>query len=400
MDFYFEDFIAQAKKNKRNIIIQVPLGCEKDIIYNTILKYSQTISRHHFFVSSIADNDVSDDDTEQGNGNIIGYEKLNQKYNENDNSVFFIDNIQIFAFYGSSLLKEFKNSNIFIFFLDVVNILQRVQKLLEEYTESIVFLYPKQFCVDVNIDYNIKKTIISKDQYNEYRRRFLEYESLYEVERIDAEIPEKLNGILNVYLDKVIPNLSTVSVEYALQRAPKFKTIIVDLLIKNKNRHLVKMIDGNEGIDSFVSIFNKLDNTMKLVTIKSKESLSEKVKKIKSINQNNSPIVIITDMYLSGKLIPYNISHYHLTDGGDINDLITIFDLLKKKNFSGMYAKDLFVLNHLAHSMKGDLTVNSKREEVFSYRLLDSVGLTKEVQKTAYNLYIKGDEMLVADIQI
>lgn len=393
MDFYFEDFISQAKKNYRSIIIQVPLGCEKEIIYSTILKYSETISKHHFLVSSSLDEENSND-------NIIPYEKLNQKYEENDNTIFFIDNIQIFTFYGSSLLTEFKNSNIFVFFLDVVNILQKVQKLLEEYKEHLVFIYPRQFCVDVNIDYSVKKTIIPKEQYMEYQKRFLEFKTLYEVERIESAVPDKLNGILNVYLDKVIPNLSSVNVEYALQRAPKFKTIIVELLIKNKNRHLVKMIDGPEGIDSFASIYDKLDNTMRMVIIRSREPLGEKVKKIKSINQNNSPVTILTDMNLTGKLTPYNISHFHLTDGGYESDLITIFDLLKRKNFSGMYSKDLFVINHIARSIRGDFTINSQHEEVFNSRLLDSVSMTKEVQKRAYNLFIKGEELLVADVQI
>jgi hypothetical protein len=393
MDFYFEDFVAQAKKEHYNLIIQVPLGCDKTIIYSTILKYSQTISKHHYLISSSIDEDDRND-------NIISYDNLNQKYEENDNTVFFVDNIQIFTFYGSSLLKEFKNSNIFIFFLDVVNVLQKVQKLLEVYKENIEFLYPKQFCVDVNIDYNTKKTILGKEQYTEYQKRFLEYKSLYEVERIESAVPDRLNGILNVYLDKIIPNLSTVSVEYALQRAPKFKTIIVDLLIKNKNRHLVKMIDGFEGIDSFASIYDKLDNTMKMVIIRSKESLSEKMKKIKSINQNNSPITVLTDMNLTGKISPFNISHYHLTDGGDQNDLITIFDLLKKKNFSGMYSKELFVVNHVAQSLRGDFTINTKHEEVFSGSLSDAISSTKAVQKQAFSLFIKGDEMMVADTKI
>lgn len=394
MDFYFEDFIAHAKKEQRNIIIQVPMGCDKSTVYSTILKYSQIISRHHYMVSS------SIEENEKGNDNIISYENLVQKYEKNDNSVFFIDNIQIFTLYASSLLKEFRNSNVFVFFLDVINVMQRIQKLIEEYKENIVFLYPKQFCVDVNIDYNTKKTIIGKEQYVEYRRRYLEYESLYEVERIESAVPDKLRGILNVYLDKIIPNLSTVSVEYALQRAPKFKTIIVDLLIKNKNRHLVKMIDGVEGIDSFASIYDKLDNIMKMVIIRAKEPLSEKLKKIKSINQNNSPITILTDMNLTGKMSPFNISHYHLTDGGEDTDLIVIFDLLKKKNFSGMYSKELFVVNHITESSRGDLTINNQHEEVFSGRLSDIVSMTKEVQKRAYTLFIKGDEMMVADIRV
>ena len=334
-EIYFEDYIAANKHHSKNVIIQVPLGCDKKIIYNTILKHSQLISKNHYLVTTETSLD------EEDNGNLIPYEKLNQAYDENNNTIFFIDNIQIFTFYGSSLLSEAKNSNIFIFFLDIINVLQHVYKILVDYHHSIDFLYPKQFCIDVDIDYNIKKTSIGKEQYMEYRRRLLESEKMYETERIDISVPEKISGILNVYLDKVIPNFSSISVEYALQRAPKFKTIIVDLLLKNKNRHIVKMVDGLEGIDSFTSIYDKLDNTMKLVIIRSRESLSEKIKKIRSINHNNSPITILTDFSLVGKMTPTNISYYHITDGGDMEDLITIFDLLKSKNFNGVYSTEI-----------------------------------------------------------
>ena len=138
---------------------------------------------------------------------------------------------------------------------------------------------------------------------------------------------------------------------------------------------------------------------MKLVIIRSRESLSEKIKKIRSINHNNSPITILTDFSLVGKMTPTNISYYHITDGGDMEDLITIFDLLKSKNFNGVYSRSLNVVNHLAESIKGDKTVNNAREVVFSERLNSSIIISKKIQEKADNLFIKGDEMFVTDLK-
>lgn len=384
-DIAFEDYIANQKKHGDNIIIQVPLGCDRNIIYNTMLKHSLVVSKNHFYVTNEKDSQ---------NQNIIAYEELNKYYDENLNTIFFIDNIQIFTFYGSSLLKEAKNYNIFVFFLDVINIIQYVHKIIEEYHKKIVFLYPKNFCSYVDVDYSVKKTTIGLQQYYEYKKRFLEYQSMYEAEKIDVSIPDRLNGILNVYLDKAIPNFSSISVEFALQRAPKFKTIIVDLLINNKKRHLIKMIDGLEGIDSFVSVYEKLDNIAKLVIIKTKEPLSEKVKKIRALNHNNSPVSIITDFNMSDNLIPSNINTYHITDGGNLNDLITIFDLLKHRTLSGGN-NSLSVVSHVSESIKGDMTINTQSEIIFSGRLIGAVAATKEVEKRGDNMYIKGKELYV-----
>jgi hypothetical protein len=169
----------------------------------------------------------------------------------------------------------------------------------------------------------------------------------------------------------------------------------LDILLKNKDRHFVKMVDGKEGIDTFVSVYEKLENIMKLVVIKSKDSYQEKIKRVREINNNNSPLTIITDYNFSDELVPSNISYYHLTDGGDKKDMVTIFDILKTKNYSGVYGRKLQVVNHVSVTVKGDLTVNNIREADFSRLLKTSILVMKNEEKKAKHLYLKGEEMFV-----
>lgn len=387
-DLPFEEFISDKKKRGDNIVILVPLGCDKKIIYNNMLKHSELVSKNHYMVSA---------SEEEENGNIITYEKLNKYYDENLNTIFFVDNIQIFAFYGSSLLRESKNSNIFIFLVDIINVIQLVYTILLDVSAHIEPLYPKNFCSYIDIDYIVKKTELGTQQYFEYKKRFLEYLSMYDSEKIESHLPDRIKGILNVYLDKAIPNFSSISVENALKRAPKFKTIIVDLLINNKSRHLIKMIDGPEGIDSFISVYEKMENTVKLVVIRSREPLEEKVKKIRSINSNNSPVAILTNFGLSEKMIPNNINYYHITDGGETDDLITIFDILKHKTLSGA-SNSLNVISHISESANGDFTLNKQAELAFSGRLNSAIAGFADIQKKSLNIYIKGEELYVTNI--
>jgi hypothetical protein len=247
-------------------------------------------------------------------------------------------------------------------------------------------LYPINMCVDVEIEYNKSTTYITKDQLTYYKKEYLKFIS-------DPEENKKLDpsNYLNVYYDKIINSLENVSLEMALDRAPKFKNIFLQILLKNKKRHLVHLPDNKYGIDPFIIIFNKLNTNMKLIVIKSIDDYDSKIKNLSKFNENNNPSILLTDYYFTGFHVPKNINLYHITDGGKDEDITTIFDYIKVINKYAKGDKVFDIVNHVSSTLKGDLTVNDVNEISFKEKFDILISNYNSMKTTSGKLYLEGE---------
>ena len=204
-----------------------------------------------------------------------------------------------------------------------------------------------------------------------------------------------MGGLLNIYFDEKIKGLDNLSLDKSLERAPKFKTIILDILTKNKKRHLINMIDGNYGIDSFLAIYNKIKDTPAVVVIKSKDDYTTKIKKLNIFNNNNAPGVLITNFNFSVNMIPKNIDIFHITDGGEIENYITFFDLLKSYNYSGIYPRDIKLTSHISISIGNEITLDLEKSTEFMNKFNNILSIYNKSVKEAASVYLKGNEFYV-----
>tara|TARA_R110002110_G_scaffold29603_1_gene105395 strand:+ start:182 stop:1318 length:1137 start_codon:yes stop_codon:yes gene_type:complete len=358
------------------VFILTPVSCDKMDIYRTITKCSDLIKNNHKLVTI----------DKQDNHDQISYEEFVKYQSEQNNTFFFIDNVKFFMYYN---IEWYNRSNILIFLINIMDI--EDSAYIHNRTKfKAMSLYPKMLCVDVEIEYNKSTTYITKDQLTYYKKEYLKF-----IEDKNKQINP--SNYLNVYYDKVLNSLENVSLEMALDRAPKFKNIFLQILLKNKKRHLVHLPDNRYGIEPFEIIFNKLNTNITLIVIKSIEDYDSKLKNLAKFNKDNSPAVLLTDYYFVGTNVPKNINLYHITNGGSDEDIISIFDYVKVVNKSSSDKRDrkFEIFNHIATTIKGELTVNDVKEIDFSKKLNSYTTTFNRLKKDGGKIYFEGPKLKI-----
>lgn len=384
LDAYLR-FSASQESNNRNhkiSLLLVPYTCNKNTIYDFIIKHSDTIANNHKLV----------DIEKKNNPNIILFEEFNKYQEENNGMVFIINNIDFFFYYS---IDNINKNNVLLFLMDINDILNRKNQTLtsninNNFDFKYNYLYPRNFCMNINIKYNKQESYIIKEQLATYKKEYLKY-----IKNEDFKGRYTPDDILNIYLDDKIKSIENLSLADALLRSPKFKSILVNLLINNKKRHFIRLIDNRSGIDSFVELYNKLNTDIQLMVIRTKNSYEEKEKIIKKINENNSPIIIVSDYYPVKNLTPQNINVYHICDGGDKEDIITIFNFLNLKHNNSVINRDFEIINHIVSTFKGEFTLNQIKETSFHEMFNRLLNNYEDIKKHALTLYLEGTEIKV-----
>ena len=377
----FENVTLESSEG-RLFFVLTPLSCDKTDVYKYFVKHSEYIQNNHYLVT-----------IDKGeNGDQIDYDSFLSYENNSNGKYFFIDNIRFFMYYN---IEFFNKANVLIFLISIGDLLEVPFNYILDNLKVNVF-YPNNLCLDVNLEYRKVNTNLYKKQLAKYKSEYLKY--IKEKESRNLSIAEEFKkgsfsnpaNYLNVYYDKVIPSLESVSLESALERAPKFKGIFLELLLKNKKRHLIHMVDNKYGMEPFTVIYNKLNTKVELITIKSSDDYDQKYKKLTDFNKDNSPRILLTDYIFTEKMTPKNINVYHLTDGGHIENLYSIFDHIKKLNNFSSQDKNFTVLNHVASTLKGELTSDNIKEIDFSERLARYSVNYNKLKKDSIKTFLEG----------
>lgn len=369
MSVAFEDILG---KNINIVFILTPLSCDKMDVYKTLIKHSELISKNHRLVTV----DKSD------NPEQINYDEFAKYQTSYNNMFFFIDNIQFFMYYN---IEYYNNTNILIFLLNILDISQ-IPYIYNREKQKSINLYPNNLCIDIKLEYRKLKTYITGNQLLFYKKEYLKFIN---------DKKENPSKYLNVYFDNIINSLEQASLEQALMRAPKFKTILLEILTKNKKRHLIHLPDNKYGIDAFEVVYNKLNTNIPLIVIKSLFDYNTKIKELAKFNKNNSPAVLLTDYYFTGNNVPKNINMYHITNGGGDEDLISIFDYVKVINKYSKSDKTFEIVNHVASTIKQTLTIDEVNEKEFKEKLdkyTNNYNLLK--QKTG-KIFVEGNNIKI-----
>jgi hypothetical protein len=369
MSLPFEEILYLEMEN-RLLFILSPLSCDKMYIYKTLVKHSDLIRNNHYLVTI----------DKEDNPDQINYDEFAKYQNQFDNKFFFIDNINFFMYYN---IDCYNKNNALIFLINIMDI-DKIPYTYNRDKYKPKIIYPPIICIDVNITYRKIKSYIIKEHLTHYKNAYLEYikegKSILKRDNLPADI-------LNIYYDKVISSLENINLEMALSRSPKFKNLFLEIILRNKKRHLVHLKDNRCGMASFIELYNKLNTGIPLIIIKSKDEYDIKIKNLNEFNKNNSPAVLLTDFYFVGKNVPKVVNFYHITDGGQDEDIIAIFDYIKVSNKNA--DKDFEIVNHVATTLKGELTINDINELSFKEKFDTLISNYNLAKTTASKLYLK-----------
>jgi len=354
----------------RVIFLIIPISCDKMDVYKEIIKLSDIIRNNHYLVT------IDKDD----NQDQITYEEFSKYQNEKNNKFFFIDNIEFFMYYN---LETNKNNNLY-FLLNINDLNTKIFKMIDQ--NSPFFLYPVNFCIDINLTYRKVENIITNKQLNLYRKEYLKY--------MNDDKENNPQYLLNVYYDNAISSLENIGLERCLERTPKFKTILLEIFTNNKKRHLVFLPDNKYGIEPFEIIYNKVNNNTPLYVIKANENYESKMETLTKFNSNNSPAILLTNYKFSGKSVPKNIDMFHITDGGKQEDLILIFDYIKTINKTSIKNRNFEIVNHVSSTIQKILTLDELNENYFNKNFIASVNRYDKLKNVSKKLYLKGSDLM------
>jgi hypothetical protein len=357
----------------------VPLVSDKETFLNTLIKFTPNL-RNNVKIVTI-DSDKKED--------YIAYNELASKNETLSNTFFAIFDYNILVHYAGNILNT-KSDNRFLIFINIneINLSKKSISLIGPKT-NVVFFYAKNLDMPINFTSSVRKSYILGDHFKAYLDDYIRTQSTVSLDNKENTSSAKL---LNVYFDEKIKSLENISLDKALQRAPKFKTILLDILTKNKKRHIVKMIDGKYGMDSFVTVYNKLKNSPVLVTIKKADNFDTKIKKLQIFNESNAPGVLLTDYNFSQKMMPMNIDYYHITDGGVEDDNITFFESCQGRNYSGTYPRNIELLSHIGVSLGDDITIDLEKNDKFMKNYNIIIRNYDDIKMNSYPVYLKGNE--------
>lgn len=363
----------------RVFLFLVPLISDKETFLNTLIKFTPVL-RSNVKIVTINSEEKED---------YINYNELAARNESMTNTFFAIFDYNILIHYAADTLTS-KTDNRFLLFFNIneINLTRKTLTLLDEKINTL-FFYASNLDMPINFSSSVRKSYILGNHLKAYLEDYIKTQKTTTLDNRENDSAAK---ILNVFLDEKIKSLENVSLDKGLQRAPKFKTILLDILTKNKQRHIVKMIDGNYGIDSFITIYNKLKNSPVMIIIKRADSFDTKVKKLQIFNESNAPGVLLTDYNFSHNLMPKNIDYYHITNGGVEDDNITFFESCQGKNYSGTYPRNLELVSHIVVSVGNDITIDLEKNDIFMKNYNTLLRNYELIKDSSQSIYLKGNE--------
>ena len=364
------------KKSDDLLIVCTPLvSSEKDIAM-VIKKRQEKFFPEVFYVSY----------TREDNSTYITYDKLKDYNDKYTNCLFVCSNLKdLFPYID--LIKDNQNNNNFLSF----NTIFTESKLLKQYVENIeiIIVWPSFANLDINFLYETRENYIAPPNNELYMEKF----------NSDEKDIEDIKGILNVFLDDKVKSLTELDMNRSLLRTPKFKNIIVDLLLNNKKRHYIYMLDGMGGIDSFKILYDKVKENNKeipyLMIIKKTDNEVKISEKLQDFNKSNMPIILLTDIAFKEPKIPMNIDCVRIVNGGDENIINTIFHIAEAKYYTGIYPRNIYVVNYLSKN-----TYSTKTFDELQYMKFKDVFINREQKfsecKKRSSLLIEDDSLVVS----
>lgn len=325
----------------------------------------------------------------------ITYSKLLEKVSINRNSLFILDDAYTFASYASEIVTYEGNNNYFCVVSDILTNKFIRRELYRAYPK-LVELWPAPLDMDINIVYREDKSLITRAHLESYQKEFLEYRKRNSEVYVDPESPRELIGILNVFLDQTINNLESQNISTAFSRSPKFKSLVTTILLNNKKRHYINMIDGRYGIESFEALFNKIGKTtLEIITIRNQDPYKVKTKKLEDFNSTNKPMILLSDFNFTDGMTPKNIDFYHITSGGELKDMISIFSMVKGVNYTGSYPRKFNVVNYTTETLSGDKPIDAVIAETFEDALKNKISVQKVASEIPARIVFKGNDLFV-----
>jgi len=364
----------------RNNFFLIPLAADKQSFFNELIKFTPLLKYNTKIIAP----------SKKEGSDYVSFNELAMELDKDNNNYYVLFDFNLMTNYNANIFDN-KNANKILIFLDINDILSGDKKLKLLPKLKPVFFNAKNLDLPINLNSSVRKTYVLGEQYKIYSEAYLKDTQLVNSYSSDLQEAAKY---LNVYFDEKIKSLESLSIDKALQRAPKFKTILLDILTKNKKRHLVKMIDGKYGIDSFLGVYNKIKNSLPVIIIKSSDSFNSKIKNLQIFNESNAPGIILTDYNFSDNMIPKNIDYYHVTDGGKDSDLRTFFDSCQAKNYSGNYPRDINLISHISVTSGSDITLDIENNEIFMVRFNGNVSNYSRLKKQSA-IFLKGNEFHV-----
>lgn len=315
--------------------------------------------------------------------------------------------------------KKYMENNDFYITKDQIDEIQRNESL--ESPENILFIFENLYLYKKNNYKNLllkgfstfeNNFILNENDFDIFESNFTNMEIKVEIidrynrmneehEKKYKEIKENnlnvkfLSSYGNIFLDKIIKSTTEVNkLNKIFNRTPKMKNLFLDLLLNNKNRHIIYMSDNKYGLPAFKDIYEKIDKKNKLpplFIISDNDSDKEIINKVNIFNSIKAPYVLVTSRYLENIIVPNNINDIRILnidmEGSAIKDFKKI---VLAKNYSlNRYPRSINVIFY-SNKMKNDESIDSvinRNNKKILYELL------AEYNENSGDLFIKEDKI-------
>jgi len=393
LTFPLVDFIKEDKTSLT--FICVPLVSSDEDLAMVIKKRLNDYFSEVFYVSWKTED----------NSNYITYDKLEEYTRKYVGCLFITSNVNDFAPYMESVIINSPNTNYFITFNDIFVKKEVISMIKKNIGKIKIMAYWPMFAdLDIKYAYDARENYLTPSNTKMYNDTVTQIKhDQTECEQMGEECDhgnsdKKLEGILNVYLDNTVKSLTELDMNKSLLRSPKFKNMIIDLLLNNKIRHYIYMIDGAGGIDSFKILYDKVKKNNKelpvVIIIKQSDSKADKREKINSINETNSPIVVLSDINFENKDIPMNIDSVKITNGGNKKIINTIFNLSNAKYYTGVYPRKISVVIYMSKNTNEVKTLDQTNYNMFKSKFINMEEVFTTCRKNR-QLFIEGDRIMI-----
>ena len=336
------------------------------------------------------------------------FDKLIELNQTEEDCLFIIRDIKTFNIFAADVLKGIPK-NYYLILIDGL-ISKQDLAVVENVTTDISFLWPS--FADISVDFAITTSVSVitneshiKEYRNEitsyYQRPDVGYKEIYSNISDQSQVVNISRKILNVNLSSPrMDSLSNPGVtgNQALERSPKFRDLLVKLMINADSRIVVKMIPGPYGLEAFNYIYSTLRRpALKPVFVYSTDDFQTKRIKISSI-PDTGPCLVVTDFTLSDTLIPQNIENLYIAGGGDYNDLKTCLDLAKSSNYNRDIYPRVIKVTLFVTKLDGDIidTVDQIEASEF-YRNMERISKNmSKIRSMSLDITVKGQELIVS----
>lgn len=326
----------------------------------------------------------------EDNSTYITYDQLEDFTNKYMGCLFITNNINDFGPYLEKLVNNNPNNNYFLTFNDVFIERSVIETIINDI--DLRPYWPTFADLDIKYIYETRENYLTPSHSKLYTDAVANFNNGQEKD------DSKIKGILNVYLDNKFKSLTELNLDESLLRSPKFKNIVIDLLLNNKQRHYIYMVDGMEGIDSFKILYDKVKNNNKdipyLVIIKQSDSDVEKSEKIRTLNETNLPIVLLSDIAFKDDNMPMNINNIKIVNGGDKIIIQTVFSLSNAKFYTGIYPRKIYITNYISKNTNEVKTLDETNYKYFKINFIKMQQTFMECKKNA-KLLIEDNKIMV-----